>query len=220
MSICLLVMTDGRDTIHPTLRSAADMLAGPITRRVIHDDSGDGHHRAALAARYPAFEVIGGKRVGFGAAIARAWQTVSQLEGVRWVFHLEDDFVIERPVDLAAMVAVMTERPHIQQMALRRQPWNEGEVAAGGIVEQHPADYSDRSDGPDCWLEHRRFFTTNPSLYRSELCRRGWPTGAQSEGRFGLDLFADPSATCGFWGDRMSPPWVTHIGIRRAGMGY
>lgn len=212
-------MTDGRDTIHQAIASAQDRLLGPVSHRVIHDDSGDSSHRGRLAERYASWTVIGGDRAGFGGAIQRAWRHVRDLP-VSYVFHLEDDFTFRRRTDMTAMVEVLAEHPHMQQLALRRQPWNPSERAAGGIVEQSPEDYVDQTDGMHRWLEHRRFFTTNPSLYRRSLCKRPWPEGAQSEGRFGIELFADPHTTCGFWGGRDSGEWVTHIGDQRVGTGY
>jgi hypothetical protein len=215
-------MTDGRDTVHDAIASARAKVCDVdevVARKIIHDDSGNPEHRSALADQYRDFDVIGGDRVGFGGAIARAWAHVVGLP-IDWVFHLEDDFVLNREVDLDDMALVLDGRPHLHQMALRRQPWNPEEAAAGGIVEQHPDDYVDHTDGLNHWLEHRRFFTTNPSLYRRSLCRRDWPTGPHSEGHFSIDLFRDPAATCGFWGARNSGEWVTHIGHERVGTGY
>ena len=217
--ICLLVMTDGRDTIHDAIASADTALVGSITHRVIHDDSGDPDHRHDLMRRYPRWTVIGGDRAGFGGAIKRAWCHVRDLP-VRFVFHLEDDFTFTRPVDLDAMGNVLAAQPQLLQLALRRQPWNAEERAAGGIIEQHPDAYDDCTDGEHHWLEHRRFWTTNPSLYRRELCERKWPDGVHSEGRFGIEQFRDPNAVSGFWGERSSGEWVHHIGHERVGTGY
>lgn len=220
--ITLLVMTDGRrDCLDRTLASAADRLLGQITRRVIHDDSGDPAHLDWLRRTYPAFEVIthpAGRR-GFAGAIQRAWAFLLRDEAP-FVFHLEDDFVFERTVDLQEMAVLLAERPHLAQIALRRQPWNEAEIAAGGVVETDPDAYVDCTNGVVDWLEHRKFFTTNPSLYRRDLMKRGWPSGAQSEGIFSLDLFDDPAVRCAYWGRRTDAPWVTHIGHERTGTGY
>lgn len=222
MSIVLLVMTDGRrDCIGRTLASLEENVSGPIDRRIIHDDSGDRGYRAWLAETFPGFAVIGGgTRAGFGAAIDRAWALISHLPE-RWVFHVEDDFLFDRAVDLAELAAVLDANPDLVQLALRRQAWSHAEQVAGGIVEQHPADYSDHVDEAGRrWLEHRRFFTTNPTLYRRALCTLGWPHGRDSEGRFSRRLFTDPQWRSGFWGARDSGPWVTHIGHQRVGMGY
>lgn len=221
MSITLLVMTDGRrGCITETIRSAEANLIGDISRRIIHNDSGDRDHQDWLLEQFPGYETIfhPGRREGFGGAIECAWQEVA---GSDYVFHLEDDFTFNAPVDLEAMKLVLAATPHLQQLALRRQPWNDAERHAGGIVELRPGDYTDVFLLGHAWLEHRCFFTTNPSLYRGSLCNRRWPTGPESEGHFSIDLFADdPSATCGYWGTRDSGEAVTHIGNERVGVGY
>lgn len=217
--IVLLVMTDGRDTIVATIDSFRQQVTGPITHRVIHDDSDNQEYRHFLVETFPDFEVIGGRRTGFGGAISRAWRHVRQLP-VDWVFHVEDDFTFNRHIDLTELAGVLTGNPRIVQMALRRQPWAREEAEAGGIVEQFPESYSDCTDGEHHWLEHRRFFTTNPSLYHRNLCDRGWPHGPHSEGRFSADVMADPDATSAYWGCRESGEWVTHIGNERVGRGY
>ncbi len=216
-------MTDGRrDCIRRTIPSALANLNGPITDRVIHDDSGDPAYRAWLAAEFPTFTLIGppNGRSGFGGAIASAWSWLLDGTSAHYVFHLEDDFTFNRPVEVIDMAEVLDNNPHVAQVALRRQPWNDREKAAGGVVEADPAAYRDVHQGGFDWLEHRLFFTTNPSLYRSRLCKRGWPIGERSEGFFAADLFRDPAITCAYWGARESGEWVHHIGERRIGVGY
>lgn len=218
--IDVLVMTDGRrDCITETIASARDNLYGPIDAWWIHDDSGDPDYRDWLETfRLP---IIGGAtRSGFGGAIRSAWRHL-RTSDARFVFHLEDDFTFNRPVDLAAMADVLDANPHLVQLALRRQPWNAAEVAAGGFIEQHPDAYIDRTDGEHEWLEHTGFFTTNPSLYRRSLLDEGWPDGDQSEGRFALNMMQrHPGWRFGYWGGRNSGEAVTHIGNVRSGVGY
>lgn len=220
--IALLVMTDGRDDLlAETLASFAANVTGPISERWIHDDTGDRRHSDRLAGLYPDFTVVtSAGRSGFGGAIANAWGHLYRHSSSRFVFHLEDDFTWNRPADLDDLADLLDLYPHLAQVAYRRQAWNAEEIAAGGIVEQHPEDFTDCAAGDLRWLEHRRFFTTNPSLYRVDLLERGWPTGAHSEGRFSLDLFADPARRSAYFGPRDSPPWVHHIGATRAGTGY
>ena len=51
--IVLLVMTDGRRAcIEQTIPSALAQLDGPISLRVIHDDSGDASYRMWLRKRF------------------------------------------------------------------------------------------------------------------------------------------------------------------------
>lgn len=226
MTVALLVITDGRDEyLDRCVGQSTSPLIGynaAVTEWWMHDDTGDDEYRAGLRRRFPDFAQLGeGPRRGFGGAIGHAWSRLLERSDAEFVFHLEADFLFSRPVDLIEILRVLSERPHLAQMALRRQPWNPDEWAAGGIVEQHPDDYTEVTDGRATWLEHRRFWTTNPSLYRRSLCARGWPAGPQSEGRFGLRLFEeDPAARSGFWGARTSGEWCEHIGHARAGTGY
>lgn len=224
--IALLVMTDGRvDCISQTIASAEANLSGPITRRIIHDDSGNADYQEWLTKQFPTYDLIGSHvRRGFGGAIRSAWEYLVENEDSqpeRYVFHLEDDFAFDRPVDLSDLIDVLDANNHLVQLALRRQPWNDEERAAGGIVESHPGDYTQCfGPGGAAWLEHRRFYTTNPSLYRRSLCRQGWPEREQSEGHFTQHLLGDSRLRFGFWGARDSGEWVTHIGSERAGVGY
>lgn len=222
--ICVLVMCDGRkDYMEQTMESAAEMLSGgPIARTVIHDDSGDDAYRRWLRSTFREATVIGtGSRVGFSASMSRAWRHLRVNAVEPYVFHVEGDFVFERLIDLTGMREVLESRPHIKQVALRRQAWNDAERAAGGVIEQQPGAYTAESDGLGrSWLTHREFWTCNPSLYRRDLTRLGWPAGNDSERRFGRLVFRDPQARVAYWGTRGDRPWVRHIGEERAGWGY
>lgn len=222
VSTALLVMTDGRDCIHETIDSALRNLypLSEITEMWIHDDSASKAHTLQLIKRYPEFTVVSWEsRRGFGGAIQGAWQVLREMSEADYVFHLEDDFTFNRPVDLLGMQRLLTERPKLSQVALRRQPWNDAERAAGGVVEQWPYTYHDHADHDLAWLEHGNFFTTNPCLYRSTLMDRTWPDGKESEGHFGMAL-KESGMNFAFWGSRDSGEWVTHIGHERNGLGY
>lgn len=201
MNYALLFISDGReDYLRQTRASAEEHLPPP--RHVIHVDDAD-------------------HELGFDGAIREGWRRVLLETDAEFVFHLEQDFTFNRPVPLAEMAAVLRARPRLAQLALRRQPWNDAERAAGGVVEMHPGDYVDCDLNGWRWLEHTRFFTTNPSLYRRSLCEIGWPEGPESEGRFGIELRrADPRWRFGYWGARDSGEAITHIGEERAGNGY
>jgi hypothetical protein len=229
VTVALLVLADGREEyLAATIASARANLTGPITERWLYAEGGDDAYRARLAELYPEFTRIGdGPRRGFAGAIQDAWRILTERSACEWVFHLEQDFTFNRPVDLASLIEVMDPRPHLVQMALRRQPWNAAERAAGGVVEEHPDWYTDcRADGR-AWLEQRMFFTTNPSLYRRSLCGTGFHPPPRSEGMFTHRLLHDGSPEVpgdrvrfGYWGSRHQVPWVEHIGYERAGHGY
>lgn len=228
--ICLLVRTDGRKScISRTIPSALENLRGPITEYLICDDSADPGYQSWLSRMFHQFDVIGSnERLGFGGNIRRAWNHITTHSQAHYIFDLEDDFTFNRPVDLYPMLGILDRHQYLVQLALRRQPWNEDERKAGGVVEQHPTAYEDRKDiwGNE-WLEHRLFLTTNPSLYRYSLCQQEWPDVKHSEGMFTHQLLREglPGVTgdgvrFGFMGARDEQPWVEHIGTERVGNGY
>lgn len=219
--ITLLVRTDGRDHIYETIPSALDNLHGPITRKLIYDDSGDPLNRHRLAEAFPEFVITysANGRQGFGGAIRFMWRYLAQNDHNSYIFDLEDDFLFQRDVDLDAMIHVLEQRPELVQLALRRQAWNDQERAAGGVVELAPDSYVDCHDGTSDWLEHSNFWTTNPSLYRRSLCQIGWPEDPRSEGAMTV-LARERGARFGYWGARDVGPWVNHIGRERVGCGY
>lgn len=224
MSIALAVITDGRSCVHDTIASASAMLEGPITERWLYDDSGDASHTYMLRERYEphGFTVLAhpNGRQGFGGAIRFVWQTLLARSDADYIWWQEDDFTFNREVPLPQLLKVLDTNAELAQIALRRQPWNDEERAAGGIIEMHPGDYVERHDPfGNTWVEHRRNFTTNPCLFRRSLMRRGWPDIAHSEGHFGIAL-ASEGHRFAYWGPKDASPHVHHIGEQRVGSGY
>lgn len=208
MSVCLLLISDGRDDyLARTMESLADNL--PAFDEIVHVE--DREHE-----------------LGFAGAIQEGWDRVLDT-GCEFVWHQEDDFTYNRPVPLAEMIDLLRARPYLAQVCLRRQAVGH-EVAFGGFMEQFPDWYTEHTDGQRTWMETTRNFTTNPSVYRSELCAVGWPDAPHSEGIFGFALREDiglpwgvapEEVRFGFWGSRKSgAEWVTHIGDERRGNGY
>jgi hypothetical protein len=221
-NVSLLVITDGRaDCLERTLWSAASNLLGPqINHRIIIDDSCDPIYRTWLLTHFPTYDVYSfDHKLGFGGAITAGWEVLAEVSDDEFVWHLEDDFTFAERVELARMIHVLEAVPHLAQLVLKRQPWNPIEIAAGGIVEQHPNEYTDIFIDGDVYSAHNRYFSTNPCLYRRSLIKLGWPQEAQSEGMFGFKLRA-LGYHCGFWGSRFDSPKVTHIGNVRNGTGY
>jgi hypothetical protein len=228
--IAVLVMTDGRlDYLTRTVESFTAKLGGPVTEWWMHDDTGDPDHQAYLRATYPEFTHIQhDQRLGFSAAIGAAWSVLSGHSKADYVFHLEQDFTLNRALDLGELADVLRDQPHLAQLALRRQPWSEPERAAGGIVEMNPGAYVEQTDPAGrSWLEHDQWFTTNPCLYRRTLTGTTWPVLRHSEQWFTLRLRAvgtpeigPDQVRFGYWGARDSTPWVEHIGHDRVGQGY
>lgn len=220
-TIAVVIITDGRgECFEKTAHSITEAWGQqPLDKVVVINDSADPEYGRWLANQYGYWEQVHHTtRKGFGGAIRSAWREV---EGFDFVFHLEDDFTFNEPIDVHGMTHVLKERPDVLQMALKRQPWNEHEKAVGGFMEQHPEEYVNEETDGFRWCWQRRFFTTNPSFYRGSLIERGWPDVNHSEGHFSLDIInSDPDAKFGFWGWTHEPPKVHHIGAERVGTGY
>lgn len=199
MSICLLRIGDGRDAYHDRSWESAKQMLPAFDHVVTIDD------RAHA--------------LGFAGAIAEGWRQVRET-GADWICHLEMDFTFNEPVPLDGMIELLEDQEHLVQVSLKRQAVNAAECAAGGLVEMAPDDYRQRVEGGVIWTEHRRYFTTNPSVYSAKLCRHGWPQVERSEGVFTHRLLQDPEARFAIWGGKFDAPLVHHIGDERRGRGY
>jgi hypothetical protein len=197
MTTCLLAIRDGRDEYHERSWASLREMLPPVEHTVVIDD----HEH----------------KLGFSGAVATGWE-MALATGCTHVFHAELDFVYPRPIALHAMIAALDAHPHLVQMALLRGPVNSDEHKAGGVIEQHPADYETVHHNGHAWREHRRNVTTNPCVWPRWVVERGWPLIDQSEGHFGIDLFAeDPARRAAYWGTGVD---VEHIGHIRSGTGY
>ncbi len=224
MTATLLVFTDGRqDCLERTIASARESLV-PWTffnRRIMIDDSQNPDYARSLSSQFPDFQVLSNaSKMGFCGAIQLGWAQIPKDDPESWVFHLEDDFTFNRSVNLLAMLEVIQRNPHLKQIALLRQAWSEEEHKAGGLIQVWPDSYEDKRWNDHEWLEHRLFWTTNPSLYRGNLTRIGWPDGPGCERTWTDMMLTNPTARFAFWGNRNDGPLVTHIGTHRVGTGY
>lgn len=235
--IAVCVLTNGRiDLLDQTIVSFEDRhRGGPVTTRVIWDDTGSHDYFEYLRLAYPRWRVarsVNGAE-GFGGAMRSAWKWLDEHTTEPYIWWSEDDFRYEKPIPLDLMAATLDAQPHLAQLALRRQAWNQQEIEAGGVVEANPEAFTERyKPGPGRgltqWLEHRLFWTTNPSLFRRQLLAGGWADDPHSEGRYTHRLLGEGlpwgvpghEVKFGYWGSRKATPAVEHIGLERVGFGY
>lgn len=157
--------------------------------------------------------------IGFCRSTQALWGMVSRLDS-EFVFWLEHDFTIRRPIDLNLVSSVLRLRPQLVQVAFFRTPVNEREEQAGGVYQMHPpSDYRPQQEAGARWLEHRINFTTNPSLMRRQvMVDNPWPDySSECEGKFSADFLAR-GYHFAYWGD--GEPWVAHDGPMRTGHSY
>src|SRR4051812_256811 len=111
--ITLMVITDGRgDCIKRTLDSAADNLKGHLHHSFIVDDSADLKYHDWLQHTFPGFRIWShAKRRGFAGAIQSGWGQIPN--DTDYIFHLEDDFTFNEPINLGEIVTVMEANPYL-----------------------------------------------------------------------------------------------------------
>lgn len=205
------------DTAERCLDSFVEHVT-PMPAMAVYRHDGPGHAYLGVGMEQGsaiAATVTPREQLGFCGATRGLWRdaiTYADLYEATHVFWLEHDFLFTRRVDLVdlalALDAAPTEFP-LAQMSLMRGAVNERERSSGVL-----AGGRDRGG----WLEHRSYFTTNPSLMTAEFME-GHPFpeyASECEGRFGIDLVA-AGFSFGVWGD--GEPWTEHIGIR-SGRGY
>lgn len=224
MKCALILVTDGREYVHETVRSLQANRGNFLFDQVIVVNDKNAPYLTEDLVEYAESVVSPTGSVvvdtarsprGFTKQIILAWSLID--EDIDYVFHLEDDFIFLEPLRIKDMISVLERNPKLVQMALLRGPVNEEERAAGGIVEKAPDDYILIED-QFVWREHRKFFTTNPSVYKRSLTLRGWPDVPNSEGIFGWQLFEEnPDLRSAFWTDHVT---IEHIGHIRSGSGY
>lgn len=214
MSFALTVTTDGRgDYLLQAIDSLRVSLDPWPSGRCMVDDSGDQDYTDMLRERYePDFTICPhSSRRGLAAAVRLAWMQALATPA-RYVFHAEDDFTYREPVDLARMARLLDENPHLAQVVLKRQPWGEDEIAAGGQIEVAPDEYTAR----DGFVEHRRLFSLNPSLIRREAIELALAEPGDGLERGITDTLLAHGYSFAYYGARKDPPRCEHIGVRRA----
>lgn len=188
-----------------------------IVRRVVFSDwpAAITPELGEIAARH-GFYVVGQGNLGYTPSMQKLWTYLgSRKDAFDHVFMVEDDFLFERDVDLGRMADVLDEQPHLTQVALLRDAFYPAEREKDGILGWPASSFEGQSINGDAWLEHRNFWTANPSLFRRSLTHQPWPSGKSSERLFADALFRDPGNRSAFWG--AGEPWVRHLGEVRAG---
>lgn len=231
MKYLLTMTTSGRrDCFLRTVETFVARVKPQPTEVYVYDDGRktgveEMVRASALSDYFSAIRVAPAKRFGLNRAVGFCKATGACFAAAAespydWWFHLEDDFEFLRALDLRDLAHVLSLEPNVVQMALMRDAVNDLEKAAGGLYESRRDEFAPRGiASANAWLEHRSYFTTNPSLLRTDIARRyGWPDEDHCEGVYGIKLRElRPHTTFGAWGT--GTPWVRHIGERQ-GFGY
>lgn len=214
----LAVLTNGRACLRETLEAFRTYVYPAPAEVLVFNDGGSAlpYGGGTEWANVPYLSIGNVAAAGFCAAVPALWRAAAGA-GPPFVFWLEDDQVIQRPIDLYPIALVLARERSIAQMSFMRGPANSDEEAAGGCRELRPELYEERDDG--LWLESRTNFSTGCSLIaRRFMTAEPWPGEFEEncEGRWSIELLSR-GYTFGVWG--RGEPWVEHVGIR-SGFGY
>ena len=212
MRFALVVTTDGRPYIDETLQSLRENLNPWPGYRFIVNDSADRACEQQVGEAYPDFtQVAHVHREGFAATVRDAW-TEAVASGADYIFHAEDDFTYNEPVNLYHLATLLDANTHLAQIALKRQPVNDEERATGDFMLTRP---------PQTWrdtgelVEHDLNFTTNPSLIPASvvagLLAQPEPLSEPTVTR----LLQAAGYNFAYLGHTSDPPRVHHIGEHR-----
>lgn len=221
-SVTIAVHTDGRrEYIAASIPSLLARIRGPVVKKVIFDDSGDVAYKAWLEETFGplGFRVVGpDRRLGYTGSMRALWSYLDRRCSSEYVFLAEDDFTYDADVELEPMIETLEDNPHLRQLALLRHPYYPRELEAGSLIAEHPDAFELMNSRPHPFLEHRLYFTANPSLFRRSLTKTPWPDAPSSERVYTELLNRDPASRFAYWG--AGDELVTHIGAVRAGSGY
>jgi hypothetical protein len=226
--VTVVVHSGGEDDAWPersaylreSLASLESRIAGgPVVQRVVYSDWSPAYQAEleSIAAAF-GYYVAGEGRLGYTGSRRALWTYLSRRAKGDYVFATEDDFVYDRTIDLPALIDILRADPGLAQVALLRDAYYPKEREKGGILGWPRDQFREVGTNGDARLEHRLFFTANPSLLRRSLTRNPWPTGASSERLFGDRLLRDKATRFAFYGT--GEAHVRHIGATRAGTGY
>jgi len=191
----LTVLRNGRDTYHERMLASFLQHVTPQPADVYEYDD----RRTSL---------------GMCAAHAKCWNAAAD-SPLDWVFHIEEDMVILRPLELQRLAAVLDMHDHLKQMALVRCPWG-FEIEHGGYIPQTPGWYERVGMYDHGWIETTRNWATGPALFKTGLAREfPWDPSPGCETEIGPRILRDyPDAKFGLWG--WGEPLCAHVGVERA----
>lgn len=220
VSTALVVITDGRgDYLKQTIASAEKMLKGAFLPALIIDDSGDIDYGKWLEERFSEFRQIHhDHRSGFGAVVRSAWAETLDYPDVEYIFHLEEDFTFNEPIDVPLMAAMLDRAEDLAQIVLKRQPWSDFEIAAGGQIEyceSEGEEFTEKHIGG--WTTtHTRNFSTNPNLMTRRAAELCVETGKPCTEGLITEVCLNNDLQFAYLGRKYDPPLAHHIGEHRS----
>lgn len=162
-TVTVCITSCGRlDLLAETLQSFRAYNSGG--RYLLSEDSTDPDVIAEVTRRYPEIKVLSGsERLGLMGSIDRLYSAVE----TPYIFHLEDDWTFDGPVDWAAAIALLESNPNVANVSLRAFD----EIKPKFQARSDRADYAGRVFQIMRTNAHPEFFgwSSNPGLIATSL---------------------------------------------------
>lgn len=217
MTTTLTVRCDGRrDYLRETIQSARDHIDPGFDNRIIVNDSGDPDYALWLENTFHDFRFIHhSERRGLGGCFKSALETTLD-SGADYGFFMEDDTPLLVDLDVAAMARVLDTNTHLSQLMLMRPPFNDQELAAGGVYQVTPDEFTECTDGRNVWVEHDRWYGFQPNLVPRGVIETVL-VRAENFLELGVtDALRPLGYRYGYWGGLNDPPMCAHVGYVRS----
>lgn len=230
MSLTLFILGNGRSGyLDHTIRSWKENLITEPEFQIIFDDSGDKDYIKYLNDRYgSAFRIVpvAEGSVGQQKALSFIFNYLKKID-TDFYLQLEEDWVLNRPLELSGITDVLSDNPNILQMRIPRTIWytekHYFDLMYGGHMswqkEGKPGGLVERSDGYCSWFEKRStsyFWSHNPNVFGKQILNYKYPESRGNidhEQLFGLNLLKkSPKHVIGYWAQNLFDTYVTHIG--------
>jgi len=169
--VCKVIWSTNRlEYLIPTLKSQASMIdwSGCEVHGIFIDDMPKGRHDGTvreLAKMFGYDEVIlNPVNQGITVNWTNTFKMLSE-RGYDYVYHSEDDVVLNHPVHISELIDIIRSDPVISQVCLSRQAWYVGETDPVLLDEDRV--YSDKYQ----YEYAEDYFWTLASLYRNDITR-------------------------------------------------
>lgn len=211
--VCVLFFTDGRDQYTERMMESLHtnvVFPFPAYKILMVDNPDqDRDFTEGLKEKYSIDQVIYcyKERWGIFEAVQLAWRNIP--EDCNYVWHQENDFLFNEPVNIEAFVRVLQNKL-IHQVALLRQAWYDDEVKSGGIFQNNPKAYRRANIAGIPLVVHREYFTHNPCLYRKSVIKH-----FEGYTEYSIMKHLPSGGWCAFYGSLTDAPRVTHIGSEK-----
>lgn len=212
MGVSLLVITDGRmHELQECIKSLAINVNYDFDYKIIVNDSQDAEFTSFLMNDIDHFTVLHNRpKGGLSGSIRTGWDFLK--DKTDYIFHVEEDFTFPKVINIQDLCFKLEESQAVQ-MLLKRDPVlaNPQEAAFGGYIESDPDAFTQHNG----YMTHRKFFSLNPGIYSTNICKIGWPDGG-GEYEFYEHLKQYTNSPCAIYGSKFDAPLVNHIGFTRS----